>query len=193
MAATYALKTGAVIVPTELARVFLAPKGVVGATTAWAEMFYTLKNTFTLTTTQGAKSEVNIDQNTVAIASSYEANVTGFTFQVPDMAKAVADIFLNAASMVGTGEIGSDVAGDVYDTFTETSYSLTRKLITDYMVMVVYTNGAGFVITNCEMVASINKSAADPFSFTIDGTVLAGASPNETGDIIFLNPGTPAT
>jgi len=192
MAATYALKTGTMSVPTDLARVFLADRGPVGSSTAWTEAFYTLKNTFSLTTSQGDKTEVNIDQNTVAIATKYAANVTGFTFRVPDMAKDMCDLFLTAGSRTGTGEIGSAVSGEtMYDTFLGYSYSLERKVIDDQMVMVLFSNGAGFIITHCEMVASANKNAEDPFTFDITGTVLAGDSGGESGDIIFIYPGTP--
>lgn len=192
MAATYTLKTGALVVPTDVARVFLATRGAVGSSTDWEEVFYTLKNTFALTTAQGDKTEVNVDQTTVAVAVKYGDNVTSFTLRVPDMSKDMCDFFLTPASRTGTGEVGSAVSGEtMWDTFVTNSYSLARKTITDKMVMVLFSNGAGFIITHCEMVAIPVKNADDPFTFDITGTVLAGDSGGEAGDILFITPGTP--
>lgn len=192
MAATYALKTGELVVPTDLARVFLADRGVVGSSTAWTEVFYTLKNTFALTTEQGDKTEINVDQTTVAIAVKYGENVTSFTMRVPDMAKDMCDFFMTASTRTGTGEIGSAVSGEtMYDTFVGYSYSAARKTISDKMVMVLFSNGAGFIVPHCEMVAVPVKNAEDPFTFDVTGTVLAGDAGGEAGDIIFLYPGTP--
>lgn len=192
MAATYTEKTGALVVPTDLAKVFLADRGAVGSSTAWTEVFYTLKNTFALTTEQGDKTEINVDQTTVAIAVKYGENVTSFTMRVPDMAKDMCDFFMTSVARTGTGEVGSAVSGEtMWDTFTPYSYSAARKTIADKMVMVLFSNGSGFIVPHCEMVAVPVKNAEDPFTFDITGTVLAGDSGGEAGDIIFLYPGTP--
>ena len=189
--ATYTKKTGSLVVPTDLARVFLAPRGVVGSATPWTEMFYTLKNTFALTTEQGDKTEINVDQTTVAIAVKYGENVTSFTMRVPDMAKDILDFFMTATTLTGTGAIGSGVSGDLYEDMDGYSYSAARKTISDQMVMVLFSNGAGFIVPHCEMVAVPVKNAEDPFTFDVTGTVLAGEDNvlYEKGDIIFLHPG----
>lgn len=192
MAATYTAKTGSVIAPTDLAKVYFAPRGAVGSTTNWTEAIWTLKNSLTFDQVQGAKTEVNVDQTTTAIAVKYAAGTTTFTFRVPDMAKDIAGIFYDAVARTGTGEIGSAVHGeDLNDTFNGYGFSMALKTVSDKMVMLIYTNGWGVIFPHCEMVASLKKSGEDVWTFDITGTVLAGDAGGEAADIIFLEPGTP--
>jgi hypothetical protein len=193
MAATYAAKTGAVIAPTDLAKVYFATRGVVGSTTAWSEQIWTLKNSLTFDQVQGAKTEINVDQTTTAIAVRYAAGTTTFTFRVPDMAKDIIDIFYNSVARTGTGEIGSAVSGETLnDTFSGYGFSLALNTIADKMVMLIYTNGWGIIFPHCEMVAALKKSGEDVWSMDITGTVLAGGGAGfEAPDVIFLEPGVP--
>jgi len=194
MAATYTAKTGTVIAPTDLAKVYFAPRGLVGDLTDWTEVVWTLKNSLTMDQVQGAKTEVNVDQTTTAIAVRYAAGTTGFTFRVPDMANAIATTFYTVAARTGTGEIGSAVSGETLnDTFNPYPYSMALKTISDQMVMLIYTNGWGIIFPHCEMVASLKKSGEDVWSMDITGTVLAGTvdASYEAGDVILLEPGTP--
>lgn len=194
MAATYTAKSGTVIAPTDLAKVYFATRGEVTSSTAWSEQVWTLKNSLTFDQVQGAKTEINVDQTTTAIAVRYAAGTTTFTFRVPDMANAIASIFYDSVDRVGTGEIGSAVYGETLnDTFTGYGYSMALKTVSDKMVMLIYTNGWGVIFPHCEMVASMKKSGEDVWSFDVTGTVLAGASGGgvEEADVIFLEPGTP--
>lgn len=193
MAATYTAKTGSVIAPTDLARVYFATRGTVGSSTDWTEEIWTLKNSLTFDQVQGTKTEINVDQTTTAIAVRYAAGTTTFTFRVPDMAKDIADIFYTAVNRTGTGEIGSAVNGETLnDTFLDYGYSLALKTISDKMVMLIYTNGWGIIFPHCEMVASLKKSGEDVWTMDITGTVLAGGGAGvEAPDVIFLEPGTP--
>lgn len=194
-AATYAPKTGSVIAPTDLAKVYFADRGTVGINVDWTEEVWTLKNSLTFDQVQGAKTEVNVDQTTTAIAVKYAAGTTTFTFRVPDMANAVATTFFGTPiARIGSGEIGSAVNGETLnDTFLSYGYSLALNTISDKMVMLIYTNGWGIIFPHCEMVASLKKSGEDVWTLDVTGTVLAGAAGGsvETADIIFLEPGTP--
>jgi hypothetical protein len=194
MAATYTAKTGTVIAPTDLAKVYFADRGLVGDSTDWTEVVWTLKNSLTYDQVQGAKTEINVDQTTTAIAVRYAAGTNGFTFRIPDMANAIAAYFYTAVARTGTGEIGSAVSGETLnDTFTGYPFSMALKTVSDQMVMLIYTNGWGIIFPHCEMVASLKKSGEDVWSMDITGTVLAGvvSASYELGDVITLEPGTP--
>lgn len=194
MAATYTAKTGSVIAPTDLAKIYFADRGLVGATTDWTEAVWTLKNSLTFDQVQGAKTEINVDQTTTAIAVRYAAGTTTFTFRVPDMANAVTGIFYDSVNRTGTGEIGSAVQGETLnDTFLGYGFSSALKTVANKMVMLVYTNGWGIIFPHCEMVASLKKSGEDVWTMDITGTVLAGAAGGtyESPDFIMLEPGTP--
>jgi len=193
MAATYTAKNWDTIAPTDLARVFFATRGEVGSTTAWTEAVWTLKNSLTFDQVQGAKTEVNVDQTTTAIAVKYAAGTTTFTFRVPDMASEVMEIFYTTVARAGSGEIGTGTNADaLLDTFDSAGYSLALKTVSDKMVMLVYTNGWGVVFPHCEMVGSIKKSGEDVWTIDVTGTVLAGGGSSvEDADVLFLVPGTP--
>jgi hypothetical protein len=194
-AATYTLKTSAIIAPTDLARVFFAPRGEVGLNVVWTEEIWTLKNSLTFDQTQGAKTEVNVDQTTTAIAVKYASGTTTFTFRVPDMDSDIAAIFATHVDLANPGdEIGSGIQGETsWDTFVGAGFSLALKPVTDRMVMLIYTNGWGIIFPHCEMVGSLKKSGEDVWTWDITGTVLAGGGSNfEDADVIFLKPGTPA-
>lgn len=193
MAATYTAKNWTTIAPTDLARVFFAPRGLVGSTTAWTEAVWTLKNSLTFDQVQGAKTEVNVDQTTTAIAVKYAAGTTTFTFRVPDMAEEVMDIFYTSVDRDGTGEIGTGTNADaLLDSFVSYGYSTALKTVSDKMVMLLYTNGWGIVFPHCEMVAAMKKSGEDVWTLDITGTVLAGGDSNmESCDVLLLKPGTP--
>jgi hypothetical protein len=192
-ASTYTAKTGAVIAPTDLAKVYFATRGTVGINNDWTEEVWTLKNSLSFDQVQGTKTEINVDQTTTAIAVKYAAGTTTFTFRVPDMANAVATTFLTGVNRTGTGEIGSAVPGETLnDTFVGYGYSLALRTVADKMVMLIYTNGWGIIFPHCEMVASLKKSGEDVWTLDITGTVLAGGGAGvEAPDVIFLEPGTP--
>ena len=192
-ASTYTAKTGAVIAPTDLAKVYFADRAAVGTDNDWTEAVWTLKNSLTFDQVQGAKTEINVDQTTTAIAVRYAAGTTGFTFRVPDMANAIATTFYTTGVRVGTGEIGSAVNGETLnDTFLPYCYSMALNTVSDQMVMLIYTNGWGIIFPHCEMVASLKKSGEDVWTMDITGTVLAGSGgAYESADLIFLEPGTP--
>lgn len=192
MAASFDTTKGATIAPTDLAKVYFATRGVIGSTTVWTEEIWTLKNSLTFDQTQGAKTEVNVDQTTTAIAVKYAAGTTGFTFRVPDMSKDMFDLFYTGVARTGTGEIGSAVSGETLnDTFLGYGYSMALNTITDKMVMLIYTNGWGIVFPHCEMVAALKKSGEDVWTLDITGTVLAGDAGGEAADVMILLPGTP--
>jgi hypothetical protein len=193
MAATYTAKNWTTIAPTDLARVYFAARGEVGNTTAWTEAVWTLKNSLTFDQVQGAKTEVNVDQTTTAIAVKYAAGTTTFTFRVPDMAADVMELFYDTVVRVGALEIGTGTSADaLIDSFVAAPYSTALKTVSDKMVMLVYTNGWGIIFPHCEMVAALKKSGEDVWTLDITGTVLAGGGVDvENADIIMLTPGTP--
>jgi hypothetical protein len=191
MAATYALKNSAMVVPTETARVFFAERGLVGSATDWTEEVWTLKNSFSFSVTTGDKTETLVDQTTTPVAVKYGDSTSDFAFRVPDMSKEICDIFLTPVTLVGSGNIGLAAVGTMYDTFTGYGYSLARKPVTK-MVMIVFTNGSGFIFTNAEMIASPVKNAEDAFTFDIAGTILAGGGAGlENAEVIAIYPGVP--
>lgn len=176
----YTAFSGSLVVPTDLATVYFADRAVIDAATAWTEPFWTLKNSLTFDQVQGAKTEINVDQTTTAIAVKYAAGTTNFTFRIPDMNEAVMELFYDAVAVSGAAVIKADVTGY--------GFSDALKTVSDQMVMLMYTNGWGIVFPHCEMVASKKKSGEEAWTLDITGTVLAGDSGGEAADYIILQP-----
>ena len=189
MAATYGDKTGTVVAPTDLAKIYLSPRadnsGKCNATTAWTQPLWSLKNSLTFDQVQGAKTEVNVDQTTAAIAVKYAAGSTTFSFRVPDMNEAVIGLFYDDVAVVGAAVIGAEAGAAAVVGY---GFSSSLKVINEYMVMLKYTNGWGIIFPHCEMVAALKKSGEDVWTMDITGTVLAGDSNGELADFIILQP-----
>ena len=171
---------GTLVVPTDLAKVYFADRAVIDAATVWTEPFWTLKNSLTYDQVQGAKTEINVDQTTTAIAVKYAAGTTTFTFRIPDMNEEVMNIFYNSVAVTGAAVIKSGVTGY--------GFSDALKTVKDKMVMLMYTNGWGIVFPHCEMVASKKKTGEEAWTLDITGTVLAGDAGGEAADYIILQP-----
>ena len=189
MAATYGSKTGSIVAPTDLSKIFLSPRadnsGLVNATTAWSQPIWTLKNSLTFDQVQGAKTEVNVDQTTTAIAVKYAAGTTTFTFRILDMNQAVVGLFYDTATFTGAADVGAESGAEAV---TGYGFSQSLKVVSEYMVMLKYTNGWGIIFPHCEMVAALKKSGEDVWTMDITGTVLAGDSSGEPSDFIILQP-----
>lgn len=172
--------SGTLVVPTDLAKIYFADRAVIDAATAWTEPFWTLKNSLTFDQVQGAKTEINVDQTTAAIAVKYAAGTTTFTFRIPDMNETVQEMFYNSVAVTGAAVIKAGVTG----------YGFSDALVTvkDKMVMLMYTNGWGIVFPHCEMVAAKKKSGEEAWTLDITGTVLAGDAGGEAADYIILQP-----
>ncbi len=184
MAATFNAFNGTIIAPTDLAKVYFSPRadnsGLANATTVWTEYIWTLKNSLTFDQVQGAKTEINVDQTTTAIAVRYAAGTTSFGFRVPDMNENTIGLFYDSVAVVGAAVIAPGVVGY--------GFSAALKVVDDYMVMLRYTNGWGIIFPHCEMVASLKKSGEDVWTLDIAGTLLAADASGEAADYIILQP-----
>jgi hypothetical protein len=168
------------IVPTDVAKIYTAPRGVISATTVWTEQFWTLKNSLTFDQVQGAKTEINVDQTTTAIAVKYAAGTTSFGFRVPDVHEDRLSIFYDIVAVANAATIK---AGTV-----AYGFSSALKIINDQMVMIEYTNGWSIIFPHCEMASSLKKTGEDPWTIDVTGTVLAGDAAGELSDFIVLQP-----
>jgi hypothetical protein len=177
---SYTAFNGTLIVPTDIAKIYTAPRAEITATTVWTEEFWTLKNTLTFDQVQGSKSEINVDQTTTAIAVKYAAGTTTFGFRVPDMHEDRLSIFYNGVAVTNAATIKTDKMGY--------GFSAALKTVADKMVMVEYTNGWGIIFPHCEMVGSLKKSGEDAWTIDVAGTVLAGDASGEAADFIVLQP-----
>lgn len=184
MAATFNAFSGTIVAPTDLSKVYFSPRadnsGKCNATTVWTESIWTLKNSLTFDQVQGAKTEINVDQTTTAIAVRYAAGTTSFTFRIPDMNEATVGLFYDDVAVVGSAVIAPNVVGY--------GFSAALKIINGYMVMLRYTNGWGIILPHCEMVASLKKSGEDVWTMDIAGTLLAADASGEAADYIILQP-----
>ena len=177
---SYTAFNSSLIVPTDIAKIYTAPRAEITVDTVWTEQFWTLKNTLTFDQVQGSKTEINVDQTTTAIAVKYAAGTTSFGFRVPDMHADRLSIFYNIVAVTNSATIKADTVGY--------GFSAALKTVADKMVMIEYTNGWCIILPHCEMVASLKKSGEDAWTMDVTGTVLAGDAAGELSDFIVLQP-----
>jgi hypothetical protein len=178
---SFAPFTGTLIVPTDLAVVYTAPRGELLAATVWTEEFWTLKNSLAYAQVQGDKTEINVDQTTTAIAVKYGVGTTTCTFQIPDMSNTAITQFFTSVALENPAE--------VIDPDT-TSYGFSSSLltVTSKMVMLKYTNDWSIIFPHCEMVGVLTKTGDASWTIDITLTVLAGDSGGEAADFVILKP-----
>jgi len=178
--------SGTLIVPTDLSKVYTADRAQLLATTAWAENFWTLKNSLAFTQTQGDKTEINVDQTTTAIAVKYGTGTTTCTFQIPDVnpsstPNTALQMFFPSVALENPAEVlMPDTAAYGF------SSALSPKK--DKMYMIKYTNGWSIIFPHCEVVGVLTKTGDGAWTIDVTLTVLAGDGGGEAADFVILKP-----
>lgn len=167
-------------VATGIAMVSVAPVAKVTTSTAWSEMFYTLKDSMTITQATPTKTEIKVDQKTAAIAVTYESGDFTVEFDIPDIAKEVLELFFTK------GDTEYAPTGG-----TATAISLDNNIIKK-MVSVKFQSGHEVIFTNAEMVANFDGSSLSTNPLNIHVTLTAktavGGEAGESAELIIIEP-----
>lgn len=167
-------------VATGIATVALADIGKVTGATVWTELFYTLKDSMTITQDTPSKTEIKVDQKDAAIAVTYESGEFTVEMDVPDIAKEILTKFYTA----GTTDYAPTDG-------TATAIQLDGK-ITNAMVMIEFKSGHKIIFTNAEMVPNMDGSSMSTSPLNIHLTLTAkaavGGASAESSELIIVEP-----
>lgn len=167
-------------VATGIAEVAIAEIGKVTADTAWTELFYTLKDSMTITQAAPTKTEVKVDQKSAAIAVTYESGDFTIEFDVPDISKEILTTFFT----VGNTDFAPTDE-------TATALNLDNK-ITKKMVQITFESGHKIIFTNGEMVPNFDGSTLSTNPLNVHVTLTAkaaiGGTSAESAELIVIEP-----
>ncbi len=139
----------------------------------WEEMFWTLKNSCSLTQSQGDKTEINVDQREAAVDVKYGSGTFEGAMQIPSLDTNVCQLFFNTDTV--PAKVG----------YTGVGVNTTRKVL-GRMMKITYTNETEVIITNTQLVGTFSKSGDGAFIVDVAVTALASTvAANE--DIIIYN------
>jgi len=166
-----------------VSKIEIAPVGTLSDTTPWVQKCYSARDSVKFTQPAATRTDLEVDQLDVPIASTYKAGVTTLEFDVPDLSKDVLDSFYTT-STPAYSESG----------YTTVGLSLGADIKT---MMVRVTSGDGtkkLVLTNASVSANIDVSNPNSTAAKVHVTFTALA-PNEAVNerpfyISYLN-GTP--
>lgn len=167
-------------VATGIAMVSVAPIGKLAAATAWSELFYTLKDSMTITQATPTKTEIKVDQKSAAIAVTYESGDFTVEFDIPDIAQEVLETFFTK----GTTEY-APTGG------TAVPITLDNNIIKK-MVSIKFQSGHELIFTNAEMVANFDGATLSTNPLNVHVTLTAktavGGSTGESAELIIIEP-----
>lgn len=167
-------------VATGIAMVSVADVGKIAAATEWKELFYTLKDSMTITQATPTKTEVKVDQKSAAIAVTYESGDFTVEFDIPDIAQEVLTLFFTK----GTTEYAP--AGG-----KATAISLDNSIVKK-MVSIKFQSGHEMIFTNAEMVANFDGSTLSTNPLNVHVTLTAktavGGDAGESAELIIVEP-----
>lgn len=168
-------------VATGIAKVSLAPIGKVTASTAWEELFYTLRDSVSITQAAPTKTEINVDQTSTAVAVTYEYGEFTVEMDVPDIAGDIIKAFFKMDT-TDYAPAGAKAHAIKLDT------NIVKK-----MVKIGFTSGQEIIFTNAEMVANFDGSGLSTSALNIHLTITAkaavGGTSAESAELIVINPG----
>ena len=150
-----------------ISKIEIAPVGTLSDTTPWVQKCYSSRDTVKFTQPASTRTDSEVDQLDVPIASTYKAGVTTLEFDVPDLSKDVLDTFYTTST----------------PTFSESGYTTVGlSLGADIKTMMVrVTSGDGtkkLVLTNASVAANIDISTPNSKSAVVH-VVFTALAPNE--------------
>lgn len=178
--------THQMVVSTGIAKVSVAPVGIITASTVWTELFYTLRDSVDITQAEPTKTEINVDQKQAAIAVTYEPGDFTVGFDIPDTAKEILEYFYNTSTPTYAPS-----------GMTAIGVSLDNKITQSMIKFDFESTGQSFIITNGELVPNISGAtlSTNPLAIHITATAKAasGGTTAESAEVIFYNTTVAAT
>jgi len=150
-----------------ISKIEIAPVGTLSDTTPWVQKCYSARDTVKFTQPAATRTDQEVDQLSVPIASTYKAGVSTLEFDVPDLSKEVLDSFYTT-STPAYSESG----------YTTVGLSLGADIKT---MMVRVTSGDGkqkIVLTNASVAANIDLSTPNTKAAVVH-IVFTALAPNE--------------
>lgn len=169
------------MVTTGITKVSVAPIGKISTSTSWEELFYTLKDSTTITQAAATKTEIKVDQTSTAVGVAYEPGEFTIEWDIPDTAKEILKYFYNTVATAPYAPAGYEAIGVTMD-----------NKITKAMLKFDFASGQSIIITNAEMVPNLDGSSLStaPVNVHVVATVKSalGGSNAEEANVIFYNP-----
>lgn len=169
------------IVSTGIAKISLAPIGKIDESTAWKEVFYTLKDSVNISQTEPTKNEIKVDQKQTPIAVSYESGEFNISFDIPDTAKEVIKQFYNTDDGLVYAPDDTEAVGVLLD----------NRIVKTMIKFDFQSSGQSLIVTNGEMVANLSGDTLSTNPLAIHVTVTAKAAEGgdnaEKSDVVFYN------
>lgn len=169
------------MVTTGITKVSVAAIGKITASTTWEELFYTLKDSTTISQAAATKTEIKVDQTSTAVGVAYEPGDFTIEWDIPDTAKEILEYFYNKVSTAPYAPSGYEAIGITMD-----------NKITKAMLKFDFASGQSMIITNAEMVPNMDGSSlsTSPVNIHVVATVKApiGGDNGEAANVIFYNP-----
>ena len=163
---------------TGIAKVSVAPVGKISASTTWTELFYTLKDSLTITEAAQTKNEIKVDQTPTAIAVAYEPGDFTVEWDIPDVAEEILKYFYNTQETAPYAPEGKKAVGVIMD-----------NKITKTMIKFDFASGQSFIITNGEIVPNFDGSSLSTNTMNIHCTATVkaplGGANGETANVIW--------
>jgi len=150
-----------------ISKIEIAPVGTLSDTTPWVQKCYSARDTVKFTQPAATRTDQEVDQLAVPIASTYKAGVSTLEFDVPDLSKEVLDSFYTTST----------------PTYSESGYTTVGlSLGADIKTMMVrVTSGDGkqkIVLTNASVAANIDLSTPNTKAAVVH-IVFTALAPNE--------------
>lgn len=140
---------------TGISKVEVAPVGVITSSTAWTELFYTLRDSVKLTQPTPTRTDIEIDQQDAPAKSTYKPGVTTLEFDIPDVALAILNEFYDTETPSYVPE-GFDAAGlSLGATIKNQMIKVTSG---DGKQVIIFTNGT--LTPNLDMSTPSTKATA---------------------------------
>ena len=161
-----------------IAAISYATIGEIGVGTTWAEGFYTLKDSVSISQAEPTKSEIKVDQLDAPVYLSYDAGEFTVTGTIPDVSPTVMELLYNKVTAPYAP------AG-----FTAVGVKTTTKVL-NKMWKIDFASGASIIITNGNLIAALNGDNLSTGALGNNFVIVANAGSDavaEGADVVVYN------